>query len=242
MTPEPRPGATPRPDRASRSAPVLRRLTPEDARPAAALYNHAVRHTDATLDEDERTLEEALSWVEEHSGDRYPAFGAIVGGELAGYGTLSPFARRGGYRASAEISVYVAPEHQGAGIGSALCAALTRHAERAGMATVLALITSTNTASQRLFRAAGYTYTGTMRHIGCKLGHLVDLDLLQRMFPRNVPLYDLTAQDVSMHDASGHDATGHDVSAPGPAPEAAHGVSQYSAAPDGAPLPPRRPS
>jgi phosphinothricin acetyltransferase len=60
------------------------------------------------------------------------------------------------------------------------------------MSTVLALITSTNEASRRLFTKAGYQQNGSMRAIGHKLGHLVDLDILQRLFPENFARYDVS--------------------------------------------------
>lgn len=169
--------------------PRLRRLGTDDATVAAEIYNHAVRHTDATLDTEERTAQAALEWLADHGTERYPAIGAYLDGTLAGYGTLSPFARRAGYLASAEISIYVAPRFQGIGVGTALCAWLTGHAEQVGLSTVLALITATNEASRRLFLRAGYQQTGTMQAIGHKLGHLVDLDILQRIFPDNFPRY-----------------------------------------------------
>lgn len=168
----------------------IRRLADADLPAAAAIYNHAVRHTDATLDTEDRTVDSARRWLAEHGSRRYPALGAFLGDELAGYGTLSPFARRPGYLASAEISVYVAPDRTRRGIGSALCAALTGHAEVVGLSTVLAIVTSTNAASQRLFGAAGYVRTGTMLRVGYKLGRLVDLDIMQRVFDANLARYD----------------------------------------------------
>lgn len=167
----------------------IRALQPVDAAAAAAIYNHAVRTTDATLDTVDRTETAARAWLADHATERYPALGAFLDGTLAGYGTLSPFARRAGYYASAEISVYVAPEAQGRRVGTALCAQLTEHAERVGLASVLALVTATNEASRRLFLKAGYQDSGSMRAIGHKLGHLVDLDILQRLFPDNFHRY-----------------------------------------------------
>lgn len=169
--------------------PVLRPLEPADAAATAAIYNYAVRHTDATLDTEERTEAAARAWIADHGTDRYPALGAFLDGMLVGYGTLSPFARRGGYYASAEISVYVAPDFHGRSVGTVLCARLTDQAERAGLSTVLALITATNEASRRLFLSAGYQEHGSIRAIGHKLGHLVDLDIFQRLFPENFPRY-----------------------------------------------------
>ena len=209
----------------------LRPLTAADAEAAAAIYNDSVRDTDAALDMAERTHEEALRWIGEHSGPRYPALGATIDGELAGYGTLSPFARRAGYLASAEISIYVAPHRKRVGVGRALCAALTRDAEGAGLSTVLALITSTNVASHRLFASAGYEHTGTMRHIGYKLGRLVDLDVLQRVFPDNFPLYDGTPLEALLNSNGsaaqrGSSARGQARREPGPDARRGRGLGQ----------------
>lgn len=169
--------------------PALRPLEPADAAATAAIYNYAVRHTDATLDTEERTEAAARAWIADHGTDRYPALGAFLDSTLVGYGTLSPFARRGGYYASAEISVYVAPDFHGRGAGTALCTRLTGHAERVGLSTVLALITATNEVSRRLFLRAGYQEYGSIRAIGHKLDHLVDLMILQRLFPENFSHY-----------------------------------------------------
>lgn len=85
--------------------------------------------------------------------------------------------------------MYVAPEHHGCGAGTTLCARLTDHAERVGLSTVLALVTATNEVSRRLFLKAGYQEHGSIRAIGHKLDHLVDLTVLQRLFPGNFSRY-----------------------------------------------------
>lgn len=165
--------------------PVIRPLTVADLDRVIEVYNHAVRCTDATLDTDEKSVEEMAAWLDRHGG-RYPAVGAEVNGVLAGYGTLSPFAARGGYLASAEASVYVAPDSQGRGVGAALCGWLTDHAEHSGLSTVVALISSTNSASLRMVARIGYQNNGVLSHIGYKLGHFVSLEVHQRVFADNV--------------------------------------------------------
>ncbi|MCX4823164.1 GNAT family N-acetyltransferase [Streptomyces sp. NBC_01142] len=167
---------------------LIRRLEAEDLTAVREIYNHAVRRSNSTLDTEEKTPGQMLQWLDHH-GDRYPAVAADIDGRLVGYGSLSQFASRGGYRASAEISVYVDPRFQGVGVGTALCGWLTRHAEDTGFTGVLAVITSDNTRSRRLFTHAGYTYTGVLNDIGYKRGSLVDLALYQRGFPANRARY-----------------------------------------------------
>ncbi|MFD7131929.1 GNAT family N-acetyltransferase [Streptomyces sp. NPDC059894] len=176
------------------SALVLRPLTEADLPEVLSTLNHAIRHTDATLDHDEKTLDDLRVWLAAHHG-RYPALAAEQEGRLAGYGTLSPFSSRRGYLASAEISIYLAPDARGRGVGSALCARLTELAEQAGMSTVIAFISSGNEPSRRMVLRAGYRHEGVLRQVGYKLGRLTDLDIFQRTFPANCARYDGTPLD-----------------------------------------------
>ncbi|MFJ4617483.1 GNAT family N-acetyltransferase [Streptomyces sp. NPDC088812] len=173
---------------------ALRPLTEADLPEVLATLNHAIRHTDATLDHEEKTLDDLRDWLAAHHG-RYPALAAEQEGRLAGYGTLSPFSSRRGYLASAEISIYLAPDARGRGVGSALCARLTELAEQAGMSTVIAFISSGNEPSRRMVLRAGYRHEGVLRQVGYKLGRLTDLDIFQRTFPANCARYDGTPLD-----------------------------------------------
>lgn len=173
---------------------TLRTLTESDLPDVAAIYAHAALHTDATLDHRPRTMSELQDWLAAHHGC-YPAVAAVRDSSLAGYATLSPFASRTGYLASAELSIYVAPDQQGGGIGGALCGEMTRRAELAGMSTVVAFISSDNHPSRRMVQRHGYQQEGALRRIGYKLGHLVDLEIFQCTFPANCARFDGTPLD-----------------------------------------------
>ena len=110
-------------------------------------------------------------------------------GHVLGYGTLSPFAARGGYFPSTEISVYVAPDAQGMGVGGALTGWLVDFAREEGYSTIISFNTDTNVASIRMIERHGFVRTGLIRHIGVKLGRLVDLAVFQLVFPENLPRY-----------------------------------------------------
>lgn len=166
----------------------LREITEADLGRVGDIYNHAVLRTDTTLDTDPKTHAELVAWLRHHD-ERYPAIGAFAGGDLVGYGTLSPFAARGGYRASAELSIYLDPASVHRGIGTMLGRHLVDHAERAGMSTVLGLVTSTNAPCIRMLDKLGFEHFGVMRCIGHKMGRLVDLLVLQRLFDANIERY-----------------------------------------------------
>ena len=67
-------------------------------------------------------------------------------------------------RHTATISVALAPEHQGRGLGRRLIAAGTEATlNTRGVQRVIAMIRPTNVASVRAFEAAGYTLVGEVR-------------------------------------------------------------------------------
>lgn len=166
----------------------IRPMTVDDLEQVRVIYNHAVRHTDATLDTEEKSLDQMVDWLAQHGG-RNAAVLAEHEGVSVGYGTLSPFASRGGYFPSTEISIYVAPGNQGRGAGSALFTWLLAFAREEGYSTIIAFTTDTNTASIRMIMRQGLRRTGVIEHIGYKLGRLVNLEVYQLIFEENLPRY-----------------------------------------------------
>ena len=61
-----------------------------------------------TADPDPVTVESRLPWFRGHDPDRRPLWVAEAGGEVAGWFSFEPFHERPAYRATAEVSVYVA--------------------------------------------------------------------------------------------------------------------------------------
>jgi phosphinothricin acetyltransferase len=176
-------------DHAGAPTATVRPLADDDFPRVCEIYNYAVRHTVATLDTQEKTVAEMRVRLSSH-GKRYSVVGVDVDGQLAGYGHLSPFAARGGYLASAEISIYVAPEHWKYGIGMTLCAWVTECAGANGFTTVISFISAGNVAAQKMVTTLGYVYTGVIERVGYKLGQLVDMEIYQRVFHDNLARYD----------------------------------------------------
>ena len=162
------------------------RPTEEGDLPAlTAIYNHAVEQTLTTLDTDPKSLEQMARWLADHDGERYCAVTAVDDGAIVGYASLSPFAPRGGYLASAEVSTYVAPEAQGRGVGARLTRFVTDEAVRRGFTTVLGMLTANNHASQRMIERIGYKPSGAWSAIGVKQGVLIDMLMFQYRIPQN---------------------------------------------------------
>lgn len=90
---------------------------------------------------------------------------AVVGGEVKGWGALSRVSRRDAYAGVAEVSVYVAPESQGMGLGRLLLQALIHESEAAGVWTLQATIFPENKASTELHLSCGFRKVGYRERI-----------------------------------------------------------------------------
>ncbi|MBI2896756.1 MAG: N-acetyltransferase [Deltaproteobacteria bacterium] len=90
-------------------------------------------------------------------------------GAVIGFARSSPHRSRGAYAWSAEMAVYIDPEHRGHGVGTALYGALIPLLRAQGYMTLLAGITDGHTASERLHARMGFVRCGTFHRIGYKL-------------------------------------------------------------------------
>lgn len=162
---------------------IIRPVEARDAEGLRAIYNWAVHHSTATMDTDERTPDAQAEWIARHDGLPYPALVAedADGGQIVAYSSLSPFIGRHGYRATAEVSVYVHCDWHGLRIGTALLSSLLVEADRRGFVALLALITGDNEASLRLHKRHGFTGVGTLHRVGQKFGDWLDVAILERV-------------------------------------------------------------
>ncbi len=160
---------------------TLRLAILADAERIREIYNHEVMHTVATFDLVPRSLPEQQDWLAARSG----AFATIVavneGGDVVGFGALSPYKERAAYRTSVENSVYVRRDLQGRGIGGLLVNELLSTAELSGFHAVFARINATSEVSIALHRRCGYDLVGIEREVGRKFSRWHDVALMQRL-------------------------------------------------------------
>jgi L-amino acid N-acyltransferase YncA len=106
---------------------------------------------------------------------------ALEGGCIAGWAALSRVSSRKVYGGVAEVSVYVASEFRGKGLGRALLSALVEESEAGGVWTLQAGVFPENVASVALHLACGFREVGRRERIGrAKDGRWRDTLLLER--------------------------------------------------------------
>jgi phosphinothricin acetyltransferase len=101
-------------------------------------------------------------------------------GELLGWAALSPVSSRCCYGGVAEVSVYVAEEARGRGVGRALLEGLVTESEAAGLWTLQAGIFADNAASLALHARCGFRTVGLRERLGQASGEWKDVLLLER--------------------------------------------------------------
>jgi len=109
-----------------------------------------------------------------------PRLVAISSQSVVGWAALSAVSARAVYAGVAEVSVYVAGESRGEGIGRALLTTLIHESEMNGIWTLQASIFPENVASICLHKACGFREVGRREHIGKIEGVWRDTILLER--------------------------------------------------------------
>jgi len=105
---------------------------------------------------------------------------ALAADEVVGWGGLSPVSGRCTWGGVAEVSVYVAAEARGQGVGRSLLEALIQSSEEVGLWTLQAGVFPENRASLAIHEAAGFRVVGTRERIGRLEGAWRDVVLLER--------------------------------------------------------------
>jgi len=126
------------------------------------IYNSTVASRMVTADTEEVSVESRVPWFEGHTPDRHPLLVHEDGGEVAAWVSFERFHARPAYAATAEISIYVATEHRGRGLGRSLLREALDMAPGLGIRTVVALVFAHNEPSLRLFRSFGFDEWGLL--------------------------------------------------------------------------------
>src|SRR5688572_26935931 len=158
----------------------IRTATPADVPDITRIYNEGIRDRLATLETEERTLEERLAWLEAR-GERHPVLVAERESTVAGWGSLNIFNPRPAYAHVADFSIYVGQEARGAGVGKSLLAALIERARELGYHKLVLAAFPHNEAGMRLYSRFGFREVGVYREQGLLDGHWVDVIIMERL-------------------------------------------------------------
>ena len=159
---------------------TIREATSDDAEAIRLIYNHEVENETSTLDLVSRTLETQREWIAARSG----AFCAVVAvdssGTVLGFGALSEYKDRSGYRSTVENSVYVRRDVARRGIGKQILLHLIETATVSGFHSVIARIEAQSLASRGLHSSCGFELVGIEKQVARKFGKWLDIAVMQK--------------------------------------------------------------
>ena len=159
---------------------TIREATSDDAEAIRLIYNHEVENETSTMDLVPRTLETQREWIAARSG----AFCAVVAvdssGTVLGFGALSEYKDRSGYRSTVENSVYVRRDVTRRGIGKQILLHLLETATVSGFHSVIARIEAQSLASRGLHSSCGFELVGIEKQVARKFGKWLDIAVMQK--------------------------------------------------------------
>jgi phosphinothricin acetyltransferase len=162
--------------------PTVRDATPADLPAVAAIYTHYVLRTTTTFNTQVRTPRQ---WTEvfeqEIATGRYQLLVAHRAGAVVGYVQTQAFRPKPAYARSVELSIYVAPDEVGGGVGGALYGEVLRHLEAdERFHRAYSIIALPNDASVAFHERWGFVHRGTLTEAGFKFGRYLDVAYYER--------------------------------------------------------------
>jgi len=155
-----------------------------DAAPLTDLYNHYIRETPITFDVEPWSVAQREAWMRDFGETgRYRLLVAEEAGRVVGYACTRRFREKAAYETTVEVSVYLAPDAVGRGLGNALYGELFEAIRGEDVHRAIAGITLPNDASIALHRRFGFQPAGVMTDVGRKFGRFWEVAWYERVLP-----------------------------------------------------------
>ncbi|MDZ4235937.1 MAG: N-acetyltransferase family protein [Dietzia sp.] len=166
------------------TAVTVRPTTPGDLDAIGAIYAQYVQNGVATFELVAPDRDELLRRFDMITSVGLPYLTVVLDGGVVGYAYCAPWKARPAYRHTVEISIYIAPDAVGNGIGARLLDAVLGACLQAGVRQVIAVIVDAEAeASLALHRRRGFVDAGRLTAVGFKHGRWLDTVLLQLSLP-----------------------------------------------------------
>ena len=153
----------------------IRNAEAKDLTVIVEIYNASIPSRIATGDLELISMESRIPWYQEHSPDSHPILVVELDNKVVGWLSFQSFYGRQAYKATLEVSIYVAPEYQGRGIGKKLLSEAIYHSSKLGIKTLLGFIFAHNIPSLSLFNKFGFQRWGYLPKVADLDGIKVDL-------------------------------------------------------------------
>lgn len=162
---------------------TIREAEDSDAAPITEIYNHYIRHSTATFEEQRVCPGELARRITAAHSASLPWLVATAGERLVGYAYAVNWKGRSAYRYSVETTVYVDVQMQGRGVGTRLYEALLLGLSERGMHMAMGGIALPNAASIALHERLCFIKVAHFQEVGRKFDRWIDIGYWQRKLP-----------------------------------------------------------
>lgn len=159
---------------------TIRTATVSDAASLLDIYSPYVRDTAITFEYDIPTVSEFAQRIE-NTLVRYPYFVAVHADQIIGYAYASRYRLRPAYDWAAETTIYIHPQSQDRGVGTALYRELEGALKRQNIQNMYACISYPNPASISFHERMGFRHVGRFSKCGYKLGAWYDIVWMEKL-------------------------------------------------------------
>ncbi len=158
----------------------IRPAVDSDCPALAAIYNHYILNTVITFEEE---LVDAAAFAARiakvHSAGLPWLVAEGENSEVLGYAYAAPWHARSAYRHTVEVSVYLAPQSTGRGLGTRLYEALFPMLRSKNIHVAIGGLTLPNPASEALHQKFGMKKVAHYQEVGFKFGQWLDVGYWQ---------------------------------------------------------------
>jgi len=163
----------------------VRKAAAADLAAIRRIHNEGIADR-ATLDTEPKADTDMATWWSAHDGRYTVLVAEDTGGNIIGWASLNPYSYRCAYNGVADLSVYVARDARGTGIGSALLGELEKRAKANAFHKIVLFTFTSNTGGQGLYRKLGYREVGIFREQGMLDGHFMDVMAMEKVLKPSV--------------------------------------------------------
>jgi L-amino acid N-acyltransferase YncA len=154
---------------------MIRNVKREDAKAIADIYNHYIKNTTITFEEEEITGSDIAERIKNVISDHLPWMVAEIEGEILGYTYATKWKLRSAYRYTVESVIYLAPDKVGHGVGSMLYKELISILKQANIHAIIGTIALPNPSSVSLHEKLGFEQVAYFKEVGIKFGKWIDV-------------------------------------------------------------------
>jgi L-amino acid N-acyltransferase YncA len=153
---------------------IIRDCEEADINSVTQIYNHYIKYTSITFEEVEINPTEMAVRIK-NIQSLFPFLICEDKGGIVGYAYASKWKDRSAYRHTAEVTIYLHPDHLGKKFGQQLYAELFNQLQQKNFHVLLACIATPNYASVGLHEKFGFKQVAHFEGVGFKFNEWLDV-------------------------------------------------------------------